>query len=306
MKRVVNIFAKITREFSPRGTHRFLSLLYNPKFRRIWFAAFCSIVLLGLTSYFLKNIFWEKIILAVIGIEVCITYLIFSITEEIQTIFAYEPDLMIHINTASALEWSLFFLGYESGIRNIIKTKFQDNGTFVDVGANVGIHTLVAAKRAKEVIAIEPMPENADRLDENCRLNNLNNVTILRCLASDREGHRMIYKGIAGQPGSSSLYPDEDMKEGLICKSVTLDSLFKDKKVDFIKIDAEGEDGRILLGAKATITRDKPIIVFEYSHKWKEAGVSLEEIKGLLVGYEINILNGNEICAEIFCLPKDV
>lgn len=226
-----------------------------------------------------------------------------TIEEGIQTILTYN-GVRIQVNTYNYLEWNLFFLGYAANLIRVIETQFRGGGTFVDVGANVGIISLVAAKRAKEVIAIEPISENVDRLEQNCRLNNFNNVRILQCLVSDQESERTIYKGILSQLGASSLYEDENTTDGIKCDTFTLDFLFKDKKVDFIKIDAEGEDGRILLGARKIIERDRPIITFEHSVKWKNAGVSANDLKSLLEGYKVTVLNGDEICSEILCIPE--
>lgn len=222
----------------------------------------------------------------------------------IHTILTYDKDVKIQIDTSSYLEWNLFFLGYESNIRNIINDRLKNGGVFIDVGANVGIHTLVASKKAKEVIAIEPIPETAKRLAENCIINNIKNVKILQCSVSNRNGQATIYKGGFGQNGASSFYPDENTTEGIKCEVLTLDSMIKEKKVDFIKIDAEGEDGRVLLGAKAIINRDLPIIIFEYSKKWEKSGVSFSEIKDLLYMYDMRILNNDKFCHEVFCLPK--
>ena len=83
-------------------------------------------------------------------------------------IIPYDGDLRIHINTASFIEWKLYFYGYhDPELVGLIKQHFK-SGVFVDVGANIGVITLIAAKAAREVIAIEPIPGIARRLRQNC------------------------------------------------------------------------------------------------------------------------------------------
>src|SRR5579859_3078445 len=65
----------------------------------------------------------------------------------LKTIVPYAENLRLYINTGSFIEWKVFFYGYyERHIAELIAKYFPAGGTFVDVGANIGIHTLTAAE----------------------------------------------------------------------------------------------------------------------------------------------------------------
>jgi tRNA G37 N-methylase Trm5 len=106
----------------------------------------------------------------------------------IETIASYD-GLKIHVNTSSFIEWQIFFKGsYEKDIADLIKKYLPRGGIFVDVGANVGVHTLTAARIASQVIAFEPVPQTVSRLKDNLTLNGFTNVEIRNEVASDLPG----------------------------------------------------------------------------------------------------------------------
>src|SRR5437016_5180097 len=64
----------------------------------------------------------------------------------------------------------------------------------VDVGANIGYYSLIAALQVRTVHAFEPTPALCARIEENARLNNLSNVTLHRCAVSDRTGTAILHE----------------------------------------------------------------------------------------------------------------
>ncbi|WP_294537471.1 FkbM family methyltransferase [uncultured Rhodoblastus sp.] len=91
-------------------------------------------------------------------------------------------------------------------------------------------------------------------------------------------------------------------------QAVPLDS-FGFKDVGFIKIDCQGSDGRVLLGAKETIRRCRPIVVFEWEALLAEPhGVSFEAVEALFseLGYELRVAKEhNEKQIDYVALPLD-
>lgn len=222
----------------------------------------------------------------------------------VEAVIPYDGDLRIHTNTASFIEWEIFFKGYYAkNIIDLIKKYLPRDGAFVDVGANVGAYTLIAAKIAREVIAIEPVPEIASRLQENCSLNNLANVKIVRFVISDTEGKTQLYIPEIDANKSSSVYDAKASGARHITSDVTtLDALLAGKKIDFIKIDVEGHDRNVIMGAREIIKKYKPIIVFEECGDEAPTEISKETIDQLFkeAGYE-QIQIGDQ---DILCLPK--
>lgn len=230
-----------------------------------------------------------------------------------ETVIPYDKDLKIHINIKSFLEWQVFFRGYyEPEIINFIKEYFPEGGTFVDVGANVGIHSLIASKIAGKVIAIEPVESLSNRLQRNCELNKITNISILKFAASDKEEITSFYppKDGAVDNGVGSFYknhtPDNTDKE-IKVKTKTLDEILKnEKRVDYIKIDTEGHDGKIIMGSLNIIEKHRPVIIFEFIERWELSGITLEMVKKTLkpLGYSFKRIGKRLDNCNILCLPS--
>lgn len=126
----------------------------------------------------------------------------------------------------------------------------------LDIGANVGLWCLDLCKNFDSVIAIEPVAEFRQCLQMNVKAHNLEimpialgaeDTTINMIITKENTGHSHVDVSSLGQ----GCIP---MRQ--------LDSLNL-PTVDYIKIDCEGYEKLILLGAKQTLMRDRPIIVIE-------------------------------------------
>jgi len=112
----------------------------------------------------------------------------------------------------------------------------------VDAGANVGIFTLLVAKKAKLVIAVEPQPENFENLRRNVRLNRARNVILINKALSNYVDDGFI----CGRGLSAAL-----SYEGASIKVTTIDEMIKKFGLDgfdVLKMDIEGEELKTLNG----------------------------------------------------------
>lgn len=180
------------------------------------------------------------------------------------TVAVYD-GIKIHVNPKSFIEWVILFKGnYEQYTTDIIKKYFIAGGTFVDVGANIGVHTLIAARIGK-VIAFEPVPANVERLKQNIELNGFTNIIIRQAVVSDSSGVVTLHV-VDDSNKSATIYDLSDRKQhSLRSEAITLDEELKEQRVDFIKIDTDGNDRNVLMGAKEIIRKNHPIIIFEDS-----------------------------------------
>lgn len=154
---------------------------------------------------------------------------------------------------------------HEPELRKYFKLK---KGVFVDVGANIGKYSILVGKELiskGKVIAFEPMPGNFEILRKNIRLNNLKNIIPLQIALGNKEKETEFYidaEGIGG--GGHSLIKKTENK--ILVKVMKLDNILSDlkiKKIDLIKIDVEGAEADVLLGAIKTLKKDHPKIIFE-------------------------------------------
>jgi len=77
---------------------------------------------------------------------------------------------------------------YEHENQRLFASLVPANGTVYDIGANVGFYTLLAASRAKRVIAVEPLAENVAYLKRHLDLNGVCNVEVWPAAVADKEG----------------------------------------------------------------------------------------------------------------------
>jgi len=174
---------------------------------------------------------------------------------------------LLEINTFIGEIFNQIFLNdeyniYESNIKNKI---------VIDAGANVGVFSLYASMLgAKKVYAFEPVKETYDMLVKNIKINKLENkvIPINKALGDKNETKTISFTNA----GDASASLKEERKGGKceeVISIIKLDDFVKEnklKRVDFIKMDVEGYEENVLLGAKETIKKWKPILSFSAYH----------------------------------------
>ena len=160
--------------------------------------------------------------------------------------------------------------------------------TGVDVGANVGVwaaRALDVCPNLARLVCYEPSAHASQRL--NGRLGADDRVTVVSAAVSDEGGDIQFFEEPdAGE--TSSAIPSHSRPDALrrTVDQVRLDDevarLHLDR-VDFLKIDAEGFDLRVLKGGEETLRAGRiGIAQFEYNASWVETGSTLREAKRLL------------------------
>ncbi len=160
----------------------------------------------------------------------------------------------------------------EPGTTSIITRLLREGDTFVDVGANIGLLTLPAARCVGGrgmVIAIEPVPRLADVLRRSLALNGVaSRVRVEQCAAADSFGSARMHVGTI--LGHSSLLPLDDVRQVIEVPLRRVDAIVAPgTKVALVKIDAEGYEIPVWRGMQRTIA-DNPnlalIVEFGPSH----------------------------------------
>jgi FkbM family methyltransferase len=187
--------------------------------------------------------------------------------------------------------WEKFMLFF---LEDYTKAANVGHTAFLDVGANTGQHTLFMAPRIKEVHAIEPFPPMLRRLDDNLALNRFTNVTVHRVGFGDQEADLPFFAADESNPGGGTFRPDDpDKKPFGELKIVPGDEYLKTRlttPVGIIKMDIEGYEEPALKGLRATLERDRPLVVVEVTtanHPVKGTIRSFDQLKALFpAGYE--------------------
>lgn len=151
----------------------------------------------------------------------------------------------------------------------IIKQHYR-GGVFVDVGANVGNHSLFAIKvlDAPKVIAFEPNPPAFRVLEYNILLNNLGDRIELRPVGlSNVAGKAALSRSPDRNLGATALAPSSDGNLELVRGDDVLGSI----DAGFIKIDVETLEMSVLEGLQETIARCRPVMLVEVDRPNTEA-----------------------------------
>ncbi|MCK9375551.1 MAG: FkbM family methyltransferase [Syntrophobacterales bacterium] len=178
---------------------------------------------------------------------------------------------------------------YEVLKKKTIVNLLKPGKTFIDVGANMGDYTLMAAKIVGEtgkVMSIEPAPNNIKWINKSIKLNGYPNITVKNIALGETDGMAKLY--LSHVSGWHSLIPSlPNRNQGDITVEVkTLDNLLKNdncNNVDMIKIDVEGAELKVLKGSYQTLTKNHDIIVLVDIHPTlgvdpNEVGNSLREL----------------------------
>lgn len=152
---------------------------------------------------------------------------------------------------------------WEPHIQNVLGSIIRPDDVFLDIGANIGIHTVFASKLAKEVIAIEPNKETFKHLLKTIEINNCNNVTCHNIGLWDQDEIRL-FCHIPMQPGWSHFTTIDYCESNAITSDIEVKRLdnLKLPHIDIVKIDVEGVEKFVLRGG-GKIFDECPILFIE-------------------------------------------
>lgn len=145
----------------------------------------------------------------------------------------------------------------------LFKNAVRDGDTVVDIGANVGFYSLAASPLVGingNVFAFEPQQNNWDSLLKNIEVNGYRNITPVCKAVSDKVGRAEFYS--TKQHLTECGFGNHDNWVSLVVDTVTLDDYFKGKRVDVIKMDAEGSESLVYNGMVGVLRDNKHLKLF--------------------------------------------
>jgi FkbM family methyltransferase len=144
-----------------------------------------------------------------------------------------------------------------------------DGPTIVDVGANIGVHTLAFATLFpnSKIVALEPQPDVFSLLAQNVALNPTarNVVTLNVGAGAAAETLRLMidYESLNWNFGAINLRAASRAGGSVTAEIMRLDELLDEERIQFLKFDIEGMEPEALAGSQSVISRHRPIIFFE-------------------------------------------
>lgn len=209
------------------------------------------------------------------------------------------PEGRLFLNKNDAVVSGALALGvYEPGMVTLFRKTLASNMVVVDIGANLGLYTLIASKTTRMVVAYEPEQQNATLLERTIRANGRTHVTLIRSALGDSDGTGALFLHPANK-GKHSFVPTdppEDEGDRLLVPITTLDRSLPAigiEHVDVVKIDVEGWEAHVIRGMRETITRNLPFLFFEYAPaRIREAGEDPDAMLAFLeqTGYRFALI----------------
>jgi FkbM family methyltransferase len=172
----------------------------------------------------------------------------------------YGVQAAFRVRTPAELVQVEYNLMLEEEILGIVLPALRRGDVFLDIGANIGIFTILAALIVGEkgkVVAFEPGTENFARLESNIRVNNLPNVAAFKSALGEENSHGQLF---VDRPAASLVPSETPPREGETVESVEIvngDDFRKAQGLPFpriVKIDVEGFEYKVLRGLRATLS----------------------------------------------------
>lgn len=158
----------------------------------------------------------------------------------------------------------------ELPVQQALAANLHPGDVFYDIGANVGFFTVIGASLVTaqgQVIAFEPVTENAAAVRHNCQLNDFNQVQVNEVAVSNETGRTELRLAhYAGGAALASADPPPDLKGVITVPVITVDELITKRQLPppaVVKIDVEGAEVNVLRGMRDTLRQYRPVVIYE-------------------------------------------
>jgi len=160
----------------------------------------------------------------------------------------------------------------------------QKNDLFYDVGANIGVYTVLASKiKEAKTISFEPLPDTYEKLLDNIQINKLSNV-VSKNIGLSFETSKLYFTTDKDTMNSVALESDINKQEVNVDTLDRISDKYSIPKV--MKIDVEGYETNILKGAKSILNSDTlEVIILELNGSGKKFGFNDDDIHNSLLNY---------------------
>jgi FkbM family methyltransferase len=207
------------------------------------------------------------------------------------------------------LQRQIFFGLYEPEDVALLSRLIDPGAVVCDIGGNVGLYTLIAARLAGErgqVHVFEPVPANVAAIERNLALNGLSARVVVNPLAvANQPGMiELFLPGEAAPSGWASLVPSADRSRAIVVPTIDLDSYMAQRKiahVDLVKLDIEGAELLALRGMAGLLGGPRPPLIYVELNPYfySRQGIDPATLKRLLAsfGYQLFAYNGGQLRA---------
>ncbi len=204
-------------------------------------------------------------------------------------------DIAVDIRTETSYEHDRATeLMDEGDILEDLMAELGPDEVFLDIGANVGVYSLLAARTGATVAAIEPHPLNLASLDLNIERNDVDVTVIRGALADEARTTELFVASDEAGAGTHTLAHDQVGDETITVDTYTADELIASGKIPsptIAKLDVQGSEYLVFRGMEDTLANGQLDIIYLELHpeQVEKIGGSVEELTELLEGYGYDI-----------------
>jgi FkbM family methyltransferase len=192
---------------------------------------------------------------------------------------------------------------YEPHVQAIFRRFLGPGMAALDIGANIGVLTMLAAKLVGptgKVLAIEPNAKNVRLIEASRRRNGYSHVEIHCVAAAEKAGILVLHQsGSNGMVAPAAEDLDALLRSSIV-PAVRLDSIVPaDLPVGFVKVHVERYEFKALQGLERTLRRWRPVIVSEFSPPAMEPGEGAAYLAYLIqLGYSLGVLQQSGLITD--------
>ena len=200
-------------------------------------------------------------------------------------------------NLSSYIDWTVYFYGaLEPGVLKLLAdlASTRTDPVFLDIGANVGQHSLFMSTHAKEVHAFEPNPGVLGQFRDLIEQNGIDNIRVHPVGLGARDEELPFFSPQGANLGIGSFvkeHSSDNRETGRLTVKMADEYIagLRLPHVDVVKIDVEGFEKNVLAGLRETLKQFRPKVVFEFSKTTKASFSSQAELMSLFpAGYSVS------------------
>lgn len=212
-----------------------------------------------------------------------------------QPVLVQLPEFKMYVRLDDWLIGARIFLRrrYEAYVADVMRTFFKPGQTVLDLGANLGYYTLLAAGLVGtegKVIAFEPGEDNCRLLRASLQVNGFKNVTLYPFAVAESDAT----VALELEESNGRIVRGASSAGGKRVRAVALDSFLHVERLDLVKLDVEGAEGLALQGMHGVIQEHRPAVftelhpealsqvsgvtAHEYLDQWRALGYGLYAI----------------------------
>lgn len=172
---------------------------------------------------------------------------------------------------------------------SVFEAQLRPGMTALDLGANVGFYTLLARGVVGEtgrVAAFEPFPRSAELIEASVAENGYTNVAVVRAAAAERDGRATLHlspnfaseHSLLDIPHGAAPPEGPTLEVDVVTVDTALERAWGSRRVDFVKMDVEGSEWRVLEGMRGVLAESPRLTLMTefWPYGFRAAGTTPE------------------------------